>query len=132
MPNPENIRPPKPGEIRNPKGRGKGVKNTRTIIRDFLNATQDKKNPISGETEKLSIHQQMVLALIGKVMKGDVAAFRELIDRFEGKVVQKEEHSVKVQKDELDLSKLSLEETLRLQELLEKAEAKNAEKGTGA
>lgn len=84
MPNPQNIRPPKKGEIRNPKGRG-SVKGFKTVIREFMEAAMDKRSPISKQPENLTVQQHMVLSMIGKALKGDVPAFRELVDRLEGK-----------------------------------------------
>lgn len=89
MANPENLRPPKKGEVRNPKGKPKGCRAFKTIFREFMEATQDRKNPVTGNVETLTIQQQIVLALIGRAMKGDVGAFREIADRLEGKVADK-------------------------------------------
>ena len=45
MPNEQNLIPAKKGEIRNPKGRGKGARNRKTIVREWLMVEQDYKNP---------------------------------------------------------------------------------------
>ena len=86
MPNPENIKPPKKGEVRNPNGRGKGVRNRSTIVKEWLSVEQSIKNPITSETEVLSQSDIMTLALISKARKGDVAAYKELMDSAFGKV----------------------------------------------
>jgi hypothetical protein len=80
MPKPENIKPPKKGEIRNPKGKPVGTRNRATIVKHWLEAIKEAKNPITGELEQLPIADQMVLSLIGKALKGDVQAFKELFD----------------------------------------------------
>jgi len=80
MPNPENIIPPKKGEVRNPKGKPKGTLNRSTIAKRWLEVMQDSKNPISGEIEKLSQADLMTLALIHKARKGDVSAYKQLMD----------------------------------------------------
>jgi hypothetical protein len=80
MANPENIKPPKKGEIRNPKGKPVGTRNRATIVKHWLEAIKEAKNPITGELEQLPIADQMVLSLIGKALKGDVSAFKELFD----------------------------------------------------
>ena len=80
MPNPENIIPPKPGEIRNPNGKPKGTKNRSTIARKWLEVMQDTKNPITGELEKLSQEDLITLAMIHKARKGDVGAYKQLMD----------------------------------------------------
>ena len=111
MPNPENIIPPKTGEpSRNPNGRPKGVRNRSTIVRYWLEAIKEAKTPRTGQLEQLPIQDQIVLALIGKALKGDVAAFKELMDSGHGKVPDKIEQTVsdkkitvKYNSDELDL-----------------------------
>ena len=45
------------------------------------------KNPANGKLEKFSVLEQMDLKVIARVLKtGDVAAYKELIDRLEGRV----------------------------------------------
>ena len=87
----KNLIPPKKGEVRNPKGKPKGALNTKTILNKFLGLVTKIDNPITGETEKLSVLEQMNLKQIANALGGDLASYRELIDRYEGKVVQKTE-----------------------------------------
>jgi hypothetical protein len=79
MPKPENIIPPKKGEVRNPKGKPKGTRNRSTIVREWLSVQQVVKNPITGERETLDQSDMMTLALISKARKGDVQAYKELM-----------------------------------------------------
>ena len=79
MPKPENITPPKFGEVRNPNGKPKGTRNRSTIVREWLSVEQEIKNPITGEKQKLQQSDIMTLALISKARKGDVAAYKELM-----------------------------------------------------
>ena len=85
MPNEQNLIPAKAGEIRNPKGRGKGVRNRATIVKEWLMVEQKFKNPLTGQEEILSQADIMTLAVINKARKGDVVAFRELMDSGFGK-----------------------------------------------
>ena len=85
MPNEQNLIPAKAGEIRNPKGRGKGVRNRATIVKEWLMVEQKFKNPLTGQEEILSQADIMTLAVINKARKGDVIAFRELMDSGFGK-----------------------------------------------
>lgn len=104
MPNPENIIPPKKGEpSRNPNGRPKGVRNRSTIVRYWLEAIKEAKNPITGQLEQLPIQDQIVLALIGKALKGDVAAFKELMDSGHGKITEKIESTQTIIQTEIAL-----------------------------
>jgi len=67
-------------------GRPKGSRNRSTIVREWLEATYKKVNPITGQNETLQIQDHLVISLIGKALKGDVQAFRELFDSGHGKV----------------------------------------------
>ena len=82
MPNEENLRPAwKPGDASpNPNGRPKGSKNRSTIARKWLEVMQDAKNPITGDLEKLSQEDLITLAMIHKARKGDVQAYKQLMD----------------------------------------------------
>jgi hypothetical protein len=84
------LHPPKKGDPSpNPSGRPKGTRNRSTIVREWLEAIYSKTNPISGKTESLSIQDHMVISLIGKALKGDVQAFKELMDSGHGKIPDK-------------------------------------------
>jgi len=85
--NDENLIPPKHGEpSRNPNGRPKGSRNRSSIVKEWLSVVQRVKNPITGETESLDQADMITLALISKARKGDVQAFKELMDSGFGKV----------------------------------------------
>ena len=96
MPNEQNLIPAKKGEIRNPKGRGKGVRGRATIVREWLMVEQKFKNPLTGKEEILSQADIMTLAVISKARKGDVVAFRELMDSGYGKNTEVQETTLSV------------------------------------
>lgn len=99
--------PPQKGEIRNPKGRGKGVPNTATRLRKLLATVVKLKTPnaITGQ-ETLTAAEMLDLSILQKGLKGDVNAYREIMDRLEGKVIQKQEIDVGTKKIEfIDVSK---------------------------
>ena len=86
----ENLKPQKAGEpSHNPNGRPKGVRNRSTIVREWLEAMESVKNPITGLNEKLSQYDIITLALIKKARNGDVQAFKELMDSSFGKIPDK-------------------------------------------
>jgi 2-oxoglutarate dehydrogenase complex dehydrogenase (E1) component-like enzyme len=85
---PKGAKPFKKGESGNPTGKPKGVEHSSTRLKRLLELTQDLKNPVTGETESFSVAEQMDLALIIKARKGDVLAYREILDRLEGKAKQ--------------------------------------------
>ena len=73
----------------NPNGRPKGARSRTTIVREWLETMESIKNPITGQTEKLSQYDIITLALIKKARNGDVQAFKELMDSSFGKIPDK-------------------------------------------
>ena len=100
MPNPENIEQHKfkPGESGNPNGRPKGARNRSTLVREWLEVKQKEKNPLTGQVEVLEQQDLITLALIKKAKKGDVQAYKELMDSAHGKIEQKTDITSKGQK----------------------------------
>jgi hypothetical protein len=94
MPNPENLRPAKKGEVRNPKGKPKGTRNRSTIAREWLEVTQFITNPITGEKEKLEQQDIMTLGIIKKAREGDVNAYKALMDSAYGQPLQQIQQEV--------------------------------------
>jgi len=88
MANEDNLKNWEKGVSGNPKGRPKGSKNRSTIVKHWMEAAIDAKNPLSGLTESLSQEDILTLAMINKGVKGDVAAYRALMDSLYGAVKQ--------------------------------------------
>jgi len=88
MANEKNLIPAKKGEVRNPKGKPAGIPNTRTRLKRLLTITQNLTNPITGEVEGFTVLEQLDLQQIIKARKGDLASYKEIIDRLEGKAEQ--------------------------------------------
>lgn len=86
MPCPENIRPPQKGEVRNPKGRGKGVLNRKTVLRRWTELYTKATNNITGKVEQLSVEDQIILAQIKKAIDGDTGAYKEIMDGLYDKI----------------------------------------------
>jgi len=88
--NNENLKkrvPFKKGDDRiNRDGRPVGSRNRSSIVKQWLEAKKIAKNPISELEEELEIQDMITLALISKALKGDVAAYKELMDSGFGKV----------------------------------------------
>ena len=74
----------------------KQMKKKKTIVRKWLMVEQEFKNPITGTVETLSQADIMTLSLISKARKGDVAAFRELMDSGFGKNTEVQETTLSV------------------------------------
>lgn len=103
----DNLIPAKKGEVRNPKGRTKGSRNRSTIVKHWLEMTKKGRNPITEMAEVLEIQDHLTLALIGKALKGDVNAYRELMDSAYGRI----ESNVKLNAN-VNSSQMSQEEFL--------------------
>ena len=103
----DNLIPAKKGEVRNPKGRTKGSRNRSTVVKYWLETPLKRKNPITGEVEVLEVQDLLTLAQIGKGMKGDTNAYRELMDSGHGKI----ENNVKLNAN-VNSSQMSQEEFL--------------------
>jgi hypothetical protein len=112
----ENLQMAKKGEVKNPKGRG-ASKNTKTILERFLNLQMNQKNPFTQEIEKMSVLELMNLKQIANALEGDLAAYREMIDRYEGKVLAKAE----LVNLNIDAGKLTDEEIKRINDNLEQS-----------
>jgi hypothetical protein len=89
MPNPENIIPPKKGEIRNPKGKPVGTKNRSTLLKHWIEASVKVKDPSTGKEVKGTFEDKIELAIILKALKGDVQAYKEIKDTLYGKLAEK-------------------------------------------
>ena len=78
----------KSGESGNAKGRPKGSLNRKTIAREYLAFLQEEVNPLTGNKELLSNEDMITLAQIHKAKKGDVNAYKALMDSAYGGVKQ--------------------------------------------
>jgi hypothetical protein len=94
----------KPGEVRNPNGYPKGRPNAKTVIKYWLGQEVVQLNPISEQNETMTVLDTMTLGLINQARKGSISAYRELLDRIEGKPVQ----STKLLNAEDQLLKISV------------------------
>lgn len=70
----------------NPNGRPKGGKNRNTLVKYWLGTLENHYNPISKEMEILDQYDIIILAMINQARKGNVTAFRELMDSVFGKL----------------------------------------------
>jgi hypothetical protein len=85
----DNMIPPKKGEIRNPNGRPKGSLNSKTILLKFLALRKTIENLFNdGASEEFTLMELINLKQIANAMDGDLHAYREIMDRTEGKVTQ--------------------------------------------
>jgi hypothetical protein len=87
----ENLIPAKKGEIRNPKGKPKGTKNLKTLIREVLDATDVQING-----KKVKADYAIVAKLVQTALQGNLKAVEMIHDRMEGKPTQKQETELKV------------------------------------
>lgn len=88
MANPGSLTRVQPGEVRNPKGRGKGTPNRATVFKKWLGAKETIKNPITKELQSLSQEDIIIMALIAKARKGDLKCAEFLLDGKYGPVLK--------------------------------------------
>lgn len=79
-PNLDNLKPFKPGESGNPKGREQGTKNRSTIARKWLEVEIKAKNPLTGLEEMLSQEDLITLAQIKAALQSESTAYKVLMD----------------------------------------------------
>jgi len=84
--NNQNLKHFNKGQSGNLSGRPVGSKNRSTTINYWLNVETEYLNPLTDTNEKLSILDQITIQLILKAKKGDVQAYKELLDGAYGKV----------------------------------------------
>jgi hypothetical protein len=100
--NPKSLENLKPFEEGNPGGgRPKGFIPLVTIIERVLKQQIELDDPITKTRSKKELQEWVVLALITKAMKGDVSAIKELLERIDGKVVQKNDVNIRTHEDAL-------------------------------
>ena len=84
MPNPENIIPPKKGEVRNPAGKLKGTRNRSTIVREMLELMRDMPDHLKAAfpdlSGKISNEQIITLSQLLKAESGDTNAYKAVMD----------------------------------------------------
>ena len=78
-PQTKHLIPVKPGEVRNPKGRGKGVRDYATIYREALLILAKKNNSTPEQLEAEMIANGAILA-----RKGNYAFYKDILDRTHG------------------------------------------------
>ena len=86
--NTDNLKRFKKGISGNPSGSPKGSLNRKTIARIYFASLQEEVNPLTGIKELLSDEDMITLALIHKAKKGDVSAYKALMDSAYGAVKQ--------------------------------------------
>lgn len=82
----KNLKPIKPGEVRNPNGYEKGRKQNRTLLKKFLKLKSKVRNPQTKKLEFFTKEEQIFIAWMEQATTGNMIAIKEYLDRTEGKV----------------------------------------------
>ena len=61
-------------------GRTKGSRNRSTIVKEVLQMLSKEDNPLTGKEEWLTNEQRMTISILLKALKGDVNAYKALMD----------------------------------------------------
>jgi hypothetical protein len=64
---------------------------SKIILERFLSIEKKMINPLSGVEEYLSMAEIMHLKQLANAIQGDLASYKEILDRFEGKSASKQE-----------------------------------------
>ena len=89
----EDLIPYKPGQSGNPAGKKKGTKNSLTYLKEAWAMKVDSTDPKTGRRKKMPTAMIAAIAQIQRACKGDTSAYKEILDRIEGKVAQPMEHA---------------------------------------
>ncbi len=86
MLHPENLKPAKKGEIRNPKGKEKGTLNFKTILKRYLDVKikLDNKTPFNNAGEIVGTKDMVVLKLLKLALEGNLNAIKLVKEWIEG------------------------------------------------
>lgn len=84
----DNLTPFPKGVSGNPAGKPKGIPNAKTRYQRILTLLEDVKNPVTGELEKFTVMEVIDMKMMMKARNGDLQAYKEIMDRLEGKANQ--------------------------------------------
>lgn len=119
MPFPNEATQFKKGQSGNENGRPLGAQTSAVRLRRLLEIVQKAKNPVTKETEDFTTLELMDAQQIAKALKGDSVAYNILLDRFEGKVPQRNEFSGPNEQP-IQLQHWTMEDLLAAEALIEK------------
>jgi hypothetical protein len=88
MANDHNLRPAKKGEVRNPKGRGKGVPNRATVLKELAEINL-KGQDLNGTERTMTAYELMNVRLFLNALGGDLASIKEVQDTLHGKIADR-------------------------------------------
>lgn len=95
----KNLKPFKKG---NPGGgRPKGSVSLVTILKRTLENKVSLKDPLTKQEESKTISEHLIKRFIAKALSGDMSAIKEVLERIDGKVLQKSEVTTKSHEDAL-------------------------------
>ena len=90
MPNPENLKPAKKGEVRNPKGINQysAMNELRELLESDEIEVKINGKVIKVSTENGNVRKGLFAVLVAKASEGDLRAIQEILNRTEGKPIE--------------------------------------------
>lgn len=71
------------------RGRPPGSRSRATLLKKWLSAEIEIVNPTTNDKQRVTVEDEVVLALITKARQGDVPAIKEVLDSTYGKLTDK-------------------------------------------
>lgn len=105
------------------RGRPPGVQNSKTRLLRFLALQMKGKNPVTKEEEEFSVLEMGDLKQIERMLNGDLYAYREILDRLEGKSRQETDLNINA---DVNVGLLSDADQSKVEKLLKAINGGNA------
>lgn len=113
----KNLRPFEKGHKRTPNaGRPKGSRSLTTILREIIDEPLERIDKKTGLKDVKPTSEWLMSVMVRDGLKGDLRAIREILDRLEGRPLQKINQVTTLDFKSMDLSSLSNDQIEKLLE----------------
>lgn len=117
----------KKGRSKHPDSGNRG-KQLRTVLKELLQARIKINDPLEKVERVMTVNEAVALSLVQRALHGNLAAIKLIFERLEGLPKQQIELDSHLQTSRVghDMSALSTDELLKLEELVSKVEIQNS------